>query len=143
MRFFPSSLTKNAFTWLSSLRPNSIHLWLQLKKSFHEQFFRGQIKISLTNLFSIRWFQGESINDYLTRFRNMKNRCFTPVPEAEVVEMAMNGLDYKVRKKIVNQQFFELAQLVEKFRQIEQLRAEKERINEGSKQDSLCEVRLV
>ena len=73
----------------------------------------------------------------------MKNRCFTPVPEAEVVEMAMNGLDYKVRKKIVNQQFFELAQLVEKFRQIEQLRAEKERINEGSKQDSLCEVRLV
>ena len=40
----------------------------------------------------------------------MKNRCFTPIPEAEVVKMAMNGLDYGIRKKkLVNQQFSGLA----------------------------------
>ncbi|XP_016192812.1 uncharacterized protein LOC107633726 [Arachis ipaensis] len=27
MRYFPSSLTKNVFTWFSNLRPNSIHSW--------------------------------------------------------------------------------------------------------------------
>ena len=39
----------------------------------------------------------------------MKNRCFTPIPEAKVVKMAMNGLDYGIRKKLVNQQFLDLA----------------------------------
>ena len=41
MRYFPSSLTKNAFTWFSNLRPNSIHSWAQLERNFHDQFFRG------------------------------------------------------------------------------------------------------
>ena len=36
MRFFPSSLTKNAFTWFANLRPNSILSWNQLEKSFHD-----------------------------------------------------------------------------------------------------------
>ena len=48
----------------------------------------------------------------------MKNRCFTPILEAKVVKMAMNGLDYKISKKLVNRQFFDLAQLVKKIRQI-------------------------
>ena len=56
MRFFPSSLTKNAFTWFASLRPNSIHLWMQLERSFHKQFFHGEMKISSIDLFSIWWF---------------------------------------------------------------------------------------
>ncbi|MDV3201230.1 MAG: hypothetical protein Q8877_03530 [Sweet potato little leaf phytoplasma] len=29
MRLFPSSLTKNVFSWFSTLRPNSIHEWNQ------------------------------------------------------------------------------------------------------------------
>ncbi|XP_016178973.1 uncharacterized protein LOC107621468 [Arachis ipaensis] len=35
MKFFPSSLTKNAFTWFSNLRPNSITTWNQLETAFH------------------------------------------------------------------------------------------------------------
>ena len=42
--------------------------------------------------------------------------------------MAINGLDYDVRKKLVNQQFLDLSQLADKVRQIEQLRREKERL---------------
>ena len=41
--------------------------------------------------------------------------------------MAMNGLDYGIRKKLVNQQFLDLAQLADKVRQIRQLRAKKEK----------------
>ena len=58
MRFFLSSLTKNAFTWFANLRPNSILRWNQLEKSFHEQFFRGEMRVSLTDLFTIRRGQG-------------------------------------------------------------------------------------
>ena len=42
--------------------------------------------------------------------------------------MVANGLDYNIRKKLVNLQFLDLTQLAEKVRQIEQLKAEKDRI---------------
>ena len=44
MRFFPSSLTKNSFTWFANLQPNSILMWNKLKKSFHDQFFKGEME---------------------------------------------------------------------------------------------------
>ena len=62
MRFFPSSLTKNAFTWFANLRANSILMWNQLEKSFHDQFFRGEMRVNLTDLFTIRRVQKESIS---------------------------------------------------------------------------------
>ncbi|XP_050896711.1 uncharacterized protein LOC127103502 [Lathyrus oleraceus] len=34
---FPSSLTKAAFTWFTSLAPSSIDSWAKLEKEFHEQ----------------------------------------------------------------------------------------------------------
>ncbi|MCI94269.1 hypothetical protein A2U01_0115567, partial [Trifolium medium] len=56
----------------------------------------GQSKISLKELASVRR-KIESIDDYLNRFRLLKARCFTQVPELpehELVEMAAGGLDY-------------------------------------------------
>jgi hypothetical protein len=47
LKYFPSSLTKNAFTWFTTLPPHSIFSWNQLEKAFHEQFYMGQSKISL------------------------------------------------------------------------------------------------
>lgn len=56
----------------------------------------------MTDLFNVKRAYNESIDDYLTRFRQMKSRCFTPISEMEVVKMAVGGLDYYVRKKLVN-----------------------------------------
>jgi len=39
----------------------------------------------------------------LNRFRLLKARCFTQVPEHELVEMAASGLDYSIRKKLDTQ----------------------------------------
>jgi len=36
MKYFPSSLTKNAFTWYTTLTPGFIFTWSQLEKVFHE-----------------------------------------------------------------------------------------------------------
>jgi hypothetical protein len=96
MKYFPSSLTKNAFTWFTTLPPHSIFSWNQWEKAFHEQFYMGQSKISLKELASVRRRTHESIDDYFNRLRLLKARCFTIVPEHELVEMAAGGLDYSV-----------------------------------------------
>ncbi|XP_050878112.1 uncharacterized protein LOC127081926 [Lathyrus oleraceus] len=68
MKFFPSSLTKNFFTWFITLPQNSIYSWNQLERMFHEQFYMGQTKISLKELASVIRKSTEPIDDYLNRF---------------------------------------------------------------------------
>ena len=41
IKYFPSSLTKNAFTWFTTLPSNSIDTWTRLERLFHEQFYMG------------------------------------------------------------------------------------------------------
>ncbi|PNY06107.1 hypothetical protein L195_g002569 [Trifolium pratense] len=125
MKYFPNSLTKNAFTWFTTLPPNSIHTWTQLERLFHEQFYMGQTKISLKELASVKRKTQESIDDYLNRFRLLKARCFTQVPEHELVEIAAGGLDYSIRKKLDTQYLRDMSQLADRVRQLEKLKAEK------------------
>jgi hypothetical protein len=53
----------------------------------------------------------EPINDYLNRFYFLKARCFTQVPEHELVEVAASSLDYSIRKKLDTQYLRDMAQL--------------------------------
>ncbi|XP_050919181.1 uncharacterized protein LOC127136692 [Lathyrus oleraceus] len=54
LKYFPSSLTKNVFTWFTTLPSQSIQTWTQLERLFHEQFYMGQSKISLKELASVK-----------------------------------------------------------------------------------------
>ncbi|XP_050897083.1 uncharacterized protein LOC127103887 [Lathyrus oleraceus] len=81
------------------LPPKSVHTWTQLERLFHEQFYMGQSKISFKKLSSVKRKAAESVDQYLNRFRLLKARCFTQVPEHEIVEIATSGLDYSIRKK--------------------------------------------
>ncbi|XP_058762579.1 uncharacterized protein LOC131635961 [Vicia villosa] len=47
LKHFPPSLTKAAFTWFTTLPPNSVDSWPKLEKLLHEQFYEGHSKISL------------------------------------------------------------------------------------------------
>ncbi|XP_058752733.1 uncharacterized protein LOC131625915 [Vicia villosa] len=96
VRYFPSSLTKNAFTWFTMLAPNSIRTWEQLERVFHKQFYMGQSNISLKELSLVKRKSSESIDDYLNKFRLLKARCFTRVPEHELVEMAAGVSDGQI-----------------------------------------------
>ncbi|XP_006598506.1 uncharacterized protein [Glycine max] len=140
MKYFPNSLTKNAFTWFTTLPPHSIHNWNQLERIFHEQFYMGQSKISLKELASVRRKAPESIDDYLNRFRLLKARCFTQVPEHELVEMAAGGLDYSIRKKLDTQYLRDMAQLADRVRQLERLKAEKARNSKFHKKEKVAYV---
>ncbi|XP_050908417.1 uncharacterized protein LOC127122051 [Lathyrus oleraceus] len=133
INFFPSYLTKNVFTWFTTLPQNSIHSWNQLERVFHEQFYMGKTKISLKELASVRQKFTEPIDDYLNRFRLLKDRCLTQVPEHELVEMAAGGLDYLIRKKLDTQYLRDMAQLAGNVRQVERLKEEKARTNKGKR----------
>ena len=47
VRFFPLSLSGPAFSWFSSLEPNSITRWANLENKFHTYFYSrtGEKKI--------------------------------------------------------------------------------------------------
>jgi len=76
----------------------------------------------------------------LNRFKLIKARCFTVVPEHELVEMAAGGLDYSVRKKLDTQYLRYMAQLADKVRQVERFKAEKARTirHVKKRKDNLC-----
>ncbi|RYR47629.1 hypothetical protein Ahy_A07g033571 [Arachis hypogaea] len=75
MKFFPSSVTKNAFTCFSNLRPNSIVTWAQLESTFHSQSFRGKLNVTVTDLVALKRKDGESIDDFMIRLKNVRSRC--------------------------------------------------------------------
>ncbi|XP_050916265.1 uncharacterized protein LOC127131380 [Lathyrus oleraceus] len=133
VKYFPSSLTKNSFTWFTILPQNSIHTWNQLERMFHEHFYMGQTKISLKELANIKQKFTEPIDDYLNRFRLLKARCFTQVPEHELVEMVVGGLDYSIRKKLDTQYLRDMAQLANRVRQLERSKEEKARANKSKR----------
>lgn len=134
IKFFPSSLTKAAFTWFTTLPANSIDLWTKLEQLFHEQFYKGHSKISLVELSNIKRNFAESIDDYLNRFRLLKARCFTQVPKHELVQMAGGGLDYSIRKKVDPTYVKSMSQLANRVRHLERLRLEKVRHAKATKE---------
>ncbi|XP_050895924.1 uncharacterized protein LOC127102621 [Lathyrus oleraceus] len=133
IKYFPSSLTKNAFTWFTTLSQNSIHTWTQLERMLHEQFYMVQTKISVKELASIKRKFTEPIDDYLNRFRLLKAKCFMQVTEHKLVEMAAWGLDYSIRKKLDTQYLRDMDQLAYRVRQLECLKEEKSRENRNKR----------
>ena len=100
----------------------------------------SQSKISLKELTSVRRKTSESIDDYLNRFWLLKSRCFTQVSEHELVEMALDGLDYSIRKKLDTQYLRDMAYLADWVWQVERLKAEKARTSKFSKKEKVAYV---
>ena len=99
--------------------------------------------MTLTELSEIKRKSNESVDQYLNRFRLLKSRCFTQVPEQELVEMAAKGLDYSVRKRLADiQSVRDMSQLAARVRQIEKLKAEKPKGSKFHKKERLPMWRL-
>ena len=77
VKLFPLSLSGTAFTWFTSLAPNSISTWAQLEQKFHEYFYRGETELRLSDLTMVRQKYNEHVDDYIRRFRDVKIRCFS------------------------------------------------------------------
>ena len=77
VRKFSSSLSGSTFTWFISLPPNSIITWVNLEKQFHKYFFARVHEKKLTDLVKLRQRNDESVEDFVQRLRDVKNKCYS------------------------------------------------------------------
>ena len=89
------------------MAPNSITSWEQLEQKFHDHFFSGNYELKLSHLTSVRQMRDESINDYIRRFSDTKNRCFNVnLAEMDLVDLAFNGLCSHIKRETRGQLLF-------------------------------------
>jgi hypothetical protein len=121
VRFFSQSLTRPAFGWYTSLGPDSIRTWKQLEEQFHIQYHSKAAEAGVADLAQVRQKRGETVAEYIQRFREMKNRCYsTCILEKEAVELASLGLLKSIRDLAFQLEFNSLAHLVQKLTTYEQ-----------------------
>lgn len=84
----------------------------------------------------------EPIYDYLNRFWLLKARCFTQVPEQELVEMVAGGLDYSIRKKLDTQYLRDMAQLADRVQQVKHLKDEKDRERKNNRRERVVYIKM-
>nr|ABA97060.1 retrotransposon protein, putative, unclassified [Oryza sativa Japonica Group] len=115
LRLFSLSLSGNDFTWFTSLPANSIHTWAQLEEQFHDYFYTGETELRLCDLTSVKQKYNESVVDYIKRFRDVRNRCYTlNIIDRDLAGLAFNGLVAPLREKLDGQQFLDVSQLMQR-----------------------------
>ena len=115
VRFFSQSLTGSAFGWYTSLPPDSIRTWRQLEDQFHTQYHSEAAEAGIVDLAQVRQKRGESVSEYVQRFREVKNRCYSSrITEKEVVDLAVLGLAKPIKDLAFQLEFSSLAHMVQK-----------------------------
>jgi hypothetical protein len=112
VRLFSLSLIGTTFAWYATLPPNSILSWEDLEQNFHDHFFSSDYKLDLVDLAALLQEKDESVNDYIQRFWDTRNRCFQiHLAEKQLTGLAFDGLRYYLKEKLEGVQFFTLPQL--------------------------------
>jgi hypothetical protein len=71
----------------------------ELEKKFHDHFFSGDYELDLVDLVALRQGTDESVNEYIRRIRDTRNRCFQiHLVEKQLTRLAFNGLRYYLKK---------------------------------------------
>jgi hypothetical protein len=93
VRMFPLSLSGAAFSWFTSLAPNSVRTWAGLEEKFHEYFYNGETELKLSDLTSIRQRYTEMVPKDIKRFKETRNKCYNlTVREKDLADLAYTGL---------------------------------------------------
>jgi hypothetical protein len=115
VRFFSLSLLGPAFTWFSSLEPNSIGNWNDLEKKFHAYFYAGIGEKKITDLADMRQRPNESGVEFLQRFRETRNLCFSlNISDDQLAALAVRGMLPSLREKLLGNEFENLGQVAQK-----------------------------
>jgi len=115
VRFFSQSLTGLAFGWYTSLAPDSIRTWRQLEDQFHTQYHSESAEAGIADLAQVRQKWRETVSEYIQRFREVKNRCYSSrITEREAVDLAVLGLAKPIKDMAFQLEFTSLVHLVQK-----------------------------
>jgi len=115
VRLFSSSLSGLAFTWFISLPPNSVITWADLEKQFHKYIFSGVHEKKITDLVRLRQRNDESVESFVQRLRDVKNKCYSLVlDDWQLADLAFQGLLPHIKDKCASQEFESLSHLVQR-----------------------------
>nr|AAN64467.1 putative gag-pol polyprotein [Oryza sativa Japonica Group]ABF97062.1 retrotransposon protein, putative, unclassified [Oryza sativa Japonica Group] len=115
VRLFRLSLSGSAFTWFSSLPYGSINSWADLEKQFHSYFYSGVHEMKLSDLTAIKQQHDEPVHEYIQRFREMWNKCFSlSLTDAQLADLAFQGMIAPIREKFSSEDFDSLSHLIQK-----------------------------
>uniref|UniRef100_A0A2N9EW19 Integrase catalytic domain-containing protein n=1 Tax=Fagus sylvatica TaxID=28930 RepID=A0A2N9EW19_FAGSY len=92
-REFSKSLDDRAYTWYTTLPPESVKVWEDMVELFCGKYFQAEEKITLVNLHTTKQTNGEDLLRYIHRFRDISLDCYANYEEGELV-----GLLQKARK---------------------------------------------
>ncbi|KAK1612268.1 hypothetical protein QYE76_035941 [Lolium multiflorum] len=121
VRCFSQSLTGPAFGWYTSLQPNSVQSWKQLEELFHTQYHSETTEAGIAELAQVRQKRGETVAEYIQRFRTVKNRCYSVhITEKEAVELAVAGLAASFKDLTFQVEYNSLTHLVNRLTLYEQ-----------------------
>ncbi|XP_059625911.1 uncharacterized protein LOC132268978 [Cornus florida] len=101
-----------------------------MEKLFLNQFYRTEIEPTLADFSRLSQLPFESAKTFIARFRRARLRCHVPLPEQEYIRLALNDLDFELRKRFEGVTFCDVYDLAEKATRYELvLKKEKERKN--------------
>src|SRR4051812_30018619 len=121
VRYFAQSLTGPAFGWYTSLPPDSIRTWKQLEEQFHIQYHSEANEAGIADLAQVRQKRGETVAEYIQRFRTVKNRCYSArLTEKEAVELAALGLAAPIKDLAFQVEYNSLTHMAQKLALYEQ-----------------------
>jgi hypothetical protein len=110
---FPLSLSVTAFTWFTSLAPNSVFTWAQLEQKIHEYFYSDDTEFRLSHLTTIKQKHNEPATDYIRRFRDARNRCFNlNISDKDLVDLVYLGLTPHLKEKLESHVFSDVSQIL-------------------------------
>jgi hypothetical protein len=110
LRMFPFSLSGTAFTWFTSLSPNSIFTWAQLEQKFHEYFYSGDTELRLSHLTTIKQKHNEHVVEYIMRLRDTSNQCFNlNISDKDLTDLAYSALTSHLKDKLESHVFFDVS----------------------------------
>jgi hypothetical protein len=110
LRMFPLSLFGTAFTYFTSLAPNSVFTWAQLEQKIHECFYSGDTELRLSHLTAIKQKYNESAAEYIRRFRDTKNWCFNlNIFDKNLADLTYSGLTPYLKDKLESHMFSDVA----------------------------------
>ena len=101
---------------------------------FHAQFFQTKPEVSMADLARLCQRLSEMSSNFIARFKRAKQNCRVNFPETEFVKIALNGLEFRLRKKFDATEFRDLVDLTYRVTRYETLlQEEKERNNSSFK----------
>lgn len=115
VRFLSLSLIGPAFTWFLLLPANSIGNWADLENKFHAYFYAGVGEKTMADLADMKQRANESGVEFIKRFREAKNLCFSlTLPDNQVAALAVRGLMPPLKEKLAGGDYESLSQLAQK-----------------------------